>query len=86
MSLGRKTKSVCHAALPSGRCRPVVGRNSYRRYLSRLRGYRFEISATLRKLGWIDAPQLRILKSLEQTQEIKKIKITFEICVKMLDG
>jgi hypothetical protein len=29
---------------------------------------------------------LRILKSLEQTQESKKIKITFEIFVKMLDG
>jgi hypothetical protein len=37
-------------------CRPVVGRNLYRQYLSRLKGYRFEISATLRQLGWIDAP------------------------------
>jgi hypothetical protein len=55
-------------------CRPVVGRNLYRRYLSRLKGYRFEISATLRKLGWIDAPHTQnfeILKSLEQTQESK---------------
>jgi hypothetical protein len=38
------------------RCRPVVERNLYRLYLSRLRGYRFEISAILRQLGWIDAP------------------------------
>jgi hypothetical protein len=34
-------------------CRPGVGRNLCRRYLSRLKGYRFEISATLRQLGWI---------------------------------
>jgi hypothetical protein len=40
-------------------------------------------------LGWIDAPHTQnfeILKSLEQAQESKKIKITFEIFVKMLDG
>jgi hypothetical protein len=40
-------------------------------------------------LGWIDAPytqNFEILKSLEQTQESKKIKISFEIFVKMLDG
>jgi hypothetical protein len=39
-------------------------------------------------LGWIDAPHTQnfeILKSLEQTQA-KKIKITFEIFVEMLDG
>jgi hypothetical protein len=39
------------------------------------RSYRFEISATLRQLGWIDAPHtqnIEILKSLEQTQESKK--------------
>jgi hypothetical protein len=50
------------------RCRPVVGRNLCRRYLSRITGYRFEISATLRQLGWIDAPNTQnfeILKSLE---------------------
>jgi hypothetical protein len=49
-----------------------VGRNMYRRYLSRLKGYRFEILATLRQLGWIEAPHTQnfeILKSLEQTQE-----------------
>jgi hypothetical protein len=60
-----------------------------RRYLSCLKGYRFEISATLRQLGWNDAPypqNFENLKSLEQTQESKKIKITFEIFVKMLDG
>jgi hypothetical protein len=72
------------------RCWPVVGRNLYRRYLSRLKSYRIEISTTLRQLGWIDAPptqNFEILKSLEQTQESKKkIKITFEIFVKMLDG
>jgi hypothetical protein len=40
-------------------------------------------------LGWIDAPHTQnfeILKSLEQTQEAKKFKITFEIFVKILDG
>jgi hypothetical protein len=40
-------------------------------------------------LGWIDAPHIQnfeILKSLEQTQELKKFKITFEIFVKMLHG
>jgi hypothetical protein len=54
------------------RCRLGVGRNLYRRYLSRLKGYRFEILATLRQLGWIYAPHTQnfeILKSLEQTQE-----------------
>jgi hypothetical protein len=62
----------------------------YRRYLSRLKGYSFEISAILRQLGWINAPHTQnfeILKSLEKTQESKKkIKITFEIFVKILDG
>jgi hypothetical protein len=56
-----------------------VGRNLYRRYLSRLKGFRFEISATLRQLGWIDESYTQIfgiLKSLEQTQETKQIKIT----------
>jgi hypothetical protein len=59
------------------RCRPVVGRNLYRRYLSRLKSYSFEVSATLRQLGWIDAPHTQsfeILKSLEQTQESKNLK------------
>jgi hypothetical protein len=54
------------------RCCPGVGRNLCRRYLSRLKGYRFEISSTLRHLGWIDAPHTQnfeILESLEQTQE-----------------
>jgi hypothetical protein len=37
-SLERKKKSVCHAALPSG-----VGQNLCRRYLSRLKGYRFDL-------------------------------------------
>jgi hypothetical protein len=60
------------------RCRPGVGRNFYQRYLSCFIGYRFEISATLRQLGWIDAPHTQnfeILKTLEQTQESK---ISFE--------
>jgi hypothetical protein len=60
-----------------------------RRYLSFLEGYRFEISATLRQLGWIDAlhtQNFEILKSLEQTQKSKKFKISYEIFVKMLDG
>jgi hypothetical protein len=78
-----KTKlSVCHATLPA---LPSL----YRRFLSRLKSYRFEISATLRQLGWIDAPHTQnfeILESLEQTQESKKFKITFEIFVKMLYG
>jgi hypothetical protein len=54
------------------RCRPGVSRNLYRQYLSRLKGYRFEISAALRQFGWIDAPHTQnfeILKSLEQAQE-----------------
>jgi hypothetical protein len=57
--------------------------------ISAVKGYRFEISVTLRQLGWIDAPHTQnfeILKSLEQTQELKKFKISFEIFVKMLDG
>jgi hypothetical protein len=61
------------------RCRSGVGRNLCRRYLSRLKGYRFEISATLRQLAWIDAPHTQnfeILKSLEQTQESKKFNIS----------
>jgi hypothetical protein len=51
-------------------CRPVVFRNLCRRYLSRLEGYIFEISATLHQMSWIDAPHTQnfeILKSLEQT-------------------
>jgi hypothetical protein len=59
------------------RCCLGVGRNLCRRYLSRLKGYRFEISTIFRQLGWIDAPHTQnfeILKSLEQTQESKKIK------------
>jgi hypothetical protein len=39
------------------RCRPVVGRNLYQRYLSHLQVYRFEILASIRQLGWIDALQ-----------------------------
>jgi hypothetical protein len=45
--------------------------------------------ATLRHLGWIDAPHTQnfeILKSLEQTQESKNYEISFEIFLKMLDG
>jgi uncharacterized Fe-S radical SAM superfamily protein PflX len=41
-------------------------------YLSRLKYYRFEISATLHHLGWIDAPHsqnFEILESLKKTQE-----------------
>jgi hypothetical protein len=40
-------------------------------------------------MSCIDAPHTQnfeILKSLEQTQESKTIKITFEFFVKMLDG
>jgi hypothetical protein len=80
-SLERKKNSVCHAALPAllalPTLRPGVGRNLCRRYLSRLKGYRFEISATLRQLGWIDAPHTQnfeILEYLEQTQKSKKLK------------
>jgi hypothetical protein len=49
----------------------------------------YPISAILRHLCWIDAPysqNFEILKFLEQTQESKKFKITFEIFVKLLDG
>jgi hypothetical protein len=49
-----------------------------------LRATVFEISATLRQLGWIDAPHTQnfeILKSLEQTQESKKkIKSVLKFC------
>jgi hypothetical protein len=61
----------------------------YRRYISRLKGYRLEITATFRQLGWIDALHTQnseILKSLEQTQESKKLKTNFEFFVKMLYG
>jgi hypothetical protein len=71
------------------RCCPAVGRNLYQRYLSRRKGYRFEILTAHGQLGCIDAPHtqnLEILKSLEQKQESKKLKIIFEIFVKMLDG
>jgi hypothetical protein len=50
------------------RCGLGVGRNLYRRYLSRLKGYRFEILAILRQLSWIDAPHTQnfeIFKFLE---------------------
>jgi hypothetical protein len=50
----------------------VTRRNLSQRYLSRLKGYRFKISAALRHLGWIDAPHthnFEIFKFLEQTQE-----------------
>jgi hypothetical protein len=53
----------------------VVGQNLYGRYLSRLKGYRFQISATLCHLNRIDAPythNFEILKSLEQTQKSEK--------------
>jgi hypothetical protein len=58
------------------RCRPGVGQNLYRRYLSRLKGYRFEISDTLRQLGWIDTQNFEISRA---NSGVKKIKITFEI-------
>jgi hypothetical protein len=61
----------------------------YRQYLSRRKSYRFESSATLRHLGWIDATHTQNfenLKSLQETQETKKIKNTIEIFEKMLDG
>jgi hypothetical protein len=85
----KKMPSVTRRCRSCRRCRPGVGRNLCRRYLSRLEGYRFEISAILRQLGWIDAPHTQnfeILKSLEQTQESKNFKIRFEIFVKLLDG
>jgi hypothetical protein len=47
------------------------------------------ISANFRHLGWIDAPHTQnfeIWKSLEQTQESEKFKISFEIFVKMIEG
>jgi hypothetical protein len=67
-----KKKSVRHAA-----GRPDVGQNLYRRYLSHLKGYRFEISATFCQLCSIETPhtqKFEILKSLEQTHESKKFK------------
>jgi hypothetical protein len=62
-------KSLCHSALPD-----FVGKKLYRRCLSRLKRYRFEIFAFLHHLGWIDVPHA-IFKSLEKTQESIKIYI-----------
>jgi hypothetical protein len=72
----KQCPSVTRRCRSCRRCRPVVDRNLYRRYLSHLKGYRFEISANFRQLGWIDAPHTQtfeILKFPEQTQESKKI-------------
>jgi hypothetical protein len=68
------------------RCRPNFERNLYARYLSRLKGYRF--GNQLLFIIWAGLMHLilRILKSLEQTQESNNFKISFEIFVKMLDG
>jgi hypothetical protein len=63
-----KKKFVRHAAI----FELNFERNVNAQFLSRIKGYRFEISATLRQLGRIDAPHtqnLEILTSLEQTQE-----------------
>jgi hypothetical protein len=55
------------------RCRPGVGRYLFRRYLSRLKGYRFEISATFRHLGWIDAPHTQNFEISRVNLGVKKI-------------
>jgi hypothetical protein len=76
-------------SLVTRRCYPVVGRNFYRWYFSRLKGYKFEIWANLRQLGWIDAPHTQnfeILKSLEQTQESKNVISVLIFFCKILDG
>ena len=65
----------------------VVGRNLWVPYLSRLTCYKIQIFATLCHFGWIDAPHTQnfeILKSLEKTQESKKIETLFENFAKML--
>jgi hypothetical protein len=60
-------------------CRPGVGRNLYLRYFSRLKGYRFEISATLHLLGWIDAPHTQnfefwnLLRKLRKAKKLKSV-------------
>jgi hypothetical protein len=59
------------------RRRQGVGRNLSFCLKDRLKDYRLKILATLRQLGWIDGPHTQnfeILKSVEQTQESKKIK------------
>jgi hypothetical protein len=69
------------------RCHPVVGRNLYRRYPAVLRALRLRLPFD----SWAGLMHLilrifEILKSLEQTQESKKIKINFDFFVKMLDS
>jgi hypothetical protein len=66
------------------RCRILL--DLYRRYLSRLNCYRFEISATLHHLGWIDAPHTQNFEISRANSGVKKIKIIFEFFVKTLDG
>jgi hypothetical protein len=66
LNLGGK-KSVCHAA--------VMARNLYRRYLSRQKCYRFEISATLHHTT-----------EFSNLWSKKKIDIIFDIFAEMLDG
>jgi hypothetical protein len=78
--------SVCHAALPSGRWSKFVSTISQPSL--GLQIFIWDL-ATLRQMGWIDAPHTQnfeILKSLKQTQESKNFKIAFEIFEKMLDG
>jgi hypothetical protein len=54
------------------RCRPGVGQNLSRRYRSRLKGYRFEISATFRQLVWIDAPHTQNFEISRANSGVKK--------------
>jgi hypothetical protein len=48
--------------------------------LSHLKGYRFEISATLRQLGWIDAPHAQNFEISRENSGIKnKLKSVLKI-------
>jgi hypothetical protein len=47
----KKNPSVTRRYRSCWRCRPGVGQNLCRRYLSHLKGYIFEISATFRQIG-----------------------------------
>ena len=79
-SLERKKKSVGHASLPC-----IFWWNLYRRYLSRLKCYSIQISATLSHLCWIDVlhtQNFEILTSLEKTQESKNFDFFFRIFFK----
>jgi hypothetical protein len=75
----KKVKSEKKNCLSRGVLPEVVGRN-FIDDISAALCYKFEIFAFLHHLGWIDAPFIQnfeILKSIEKTQESKKIQNHF---------